>query len=190
MGGGGRIKKKYRKKTKNLGKKKPHFVQVDTKPIKILVAHDNRIDYHTTKAHRFAECMDQKKEFEVLYDKKFWEKGEQTSKTETDRREREMVQKADIIVRLIHPTSSTGEKRHEGAKREFRKAMKAGKPVIEIYYMGARTSSTRRIQETHYKNRIVIGLKRGERIEKGMQRGLAVYNKIRNNKINNKRRGV
>ncbi|MEJ2251105.1 MAG: hypothetical protein P8Y70_13045, partial [Candidatus Lokiarchaeota archaeon] len=102
-------------------------------------------------------------------------------KTETDRREKIMVKKADIIVRLIHPTSITNERRHEGAQREFRKAMKAGKPVIEIYYMGARTSPTRRIQETHYKNRIVIGLKRGERIEKGLQRGLDLYYKIRNN---------
>ena len=92
-----------------------------------------------------------------------------------------MVQKADVLVRLIHPTSKTGEKLHEGAKREFRKAMKAGKPVIEIYYMGARTSSARRVQEIHYKNRIVIDLKRGERLEKGMQRGLDIYKKIKNN---------
>lgn len=92
-----------------------------------------------------------------------------------------MIQKADIIIRLIHPTSKSGEKRHEGAKREFRKAMRAGKPVIEIYYMGARTSSNRRVQETHYKNRIVVGLKRGERLEKGIQRGLNEYKKIKNN---------
>ena len=182
MGGGGKIKKKYAKKTKYLKGKKPQFVQVDNKSIKILVAHDNRIEYHTEKAHRFAECMDKKKEFEVLYDKKFWKRGEKTSKTETDRREREMVQKADVLVRLIHPTSKTSEKLHEGAKREFRKAMRAGKPVIEIYYMSARTSSTRRVQETHYKNRIVIGLKRGERIETGLKRGLDVYNKIKNRK--------
>ena len=180
MGGGGRIKKKYKKATKSLKQKKPHFVKVDIKPIKVLVAHDNRIEYHTEKAHKFAESMDKKKEFEVLYDKNYWKKGEKTSKTETDRREREMIQKADVLVRLIHPTSRTGERLHEGAKREFRKAMRAGKPVIEIYYMGARTSSARRVQETHYKNRIVIGLKRGERIEKGMQRGLNEYNKFKN----------
>ena len=90
-----------------------------------------------------------------------------------------MVQKSDVLIRLIHPTSITSERRHEGAKREFRKAMRAGKPVIEIYYMGARTSSTRRIQETHYKNRIVVGLKRGERLEKGIQRGLNEYRKFK-----------
>lgn len=181
MGGGG-IEKKYGKKAKLVKGNKPQFVKLDNKPIKILIAHDNRIDYHTEKAHRFAESMDKKKEFKVLYDKKYWERGEKTSKTETDRREKDMVQKADVLVRLIHPTSKTGEKLHKGAKREFRKAMRAGKPVIEIYYMGARTSSARRAQEIHYKNRIVIGLKRGEHLEKGLRRGLDVYNKIKNKK--------
>lgn len=177
MGGGINVKERYRNPSQTMKQRRPEFIKSPSKPIKILLAHDNRIDYHTDKAHKCAEWMDQKKEFEVLYDKKFWKKGEKTSKTETNRRERVMVQKSDVIVRLIHPTSITGEKRHEGAKREFRKAMKAGKPVIEIYYMGARTSSTRRVQETHYKNRIVIGLKRGERLEKGIQRGLDIHNK-------------
>ena len=181
MGGGINVKDRYRNPSQSTRQRKPEFIKSPSKPIKILLAHDNRIDYHTDKAHKCAEWMDQKKEFEVIYDKKFWKRGEKTSKTETDRREREMVRKSDILVRLIHPTSRTGEKRHEGAKREFRKAMRAGKPVIEIYYMGARTSSNRRVQETHYKNRIVVGLKRGERLEKGIQRGLNEYKKIKNN---------
>lgn len=181
MGGGINVKDRYRNPTKTTKQRNPEFIKSPSKPIKILLAHDNRIDYHTDKAHKCAKWMDQKKEFEVIYDKKFWKRGEKTSKTETDRREREMIQKADIIIRLIHPTSKSGEKRHEGAKREFRKAMRAGKPVIEIYYMGARTSSNRRVQETHYKNRIVVGLKRGERLEKGIHRGLSEYKKIKNN---------
>ena len=181
MGGGINVKDRYRNPNKTTKQRKPEFIKSPSKPIKILLAHDNRIDYHTDKAHKCAKWMDQKKEFEVIYDKKFWKRGEKTSKTETDRREREMIQKADIIIRLIHPTSKSGEKRHEGAKREFRKAMRAGKPVIEIYYMGARTSSNRRVQETHYKNRIVVGLKRGERLEKGIRRGLNEYKKIKNN---------
>ena len=179
MGGDVGVRDRYRNPSKSIKQRKPEFIKSPSKPIKILLAHDNRIDYHTDKAHRCAEWMDQKKEFEILYDKKFWEKGEKTSITETNRREHEMVQKSDVIIRLIHPTSKSGEKRHEGAKREFRKAMKAGKPVIEIYYMGARTSSTRRVQETHYKNRIVVGLKRGERLEKGIERGLNEYQRFK-----------
>ena len=181
MGGGINVKDRYRNPSQSTRLRKPKFIKSPSKPIKILLAHDNRIDYHTDKAPKCAEWMDQKKEFEVIYDKKFWKRGEKTSKTETDRREREMVRKSDILVRLIHPTSRTGEKRHEGAKREFRKAMRAGKPVIEIYYMGARTSPNRRVQETHYKNRIVVGLKRGESLEKGIHRGLNEYKKIKNN---------
>ncbi len=182
MGGGISIKDRYKNPKLSTKQRRPEFIKSPSKPIKILLAYDNRIDYHTDKAHKCAEWMDQKKEFEVLYDKKFWKKGEKTSKTETNRREREMVQKSDVLIRLIHPTSISGENRHEGAKREFRKAMRAGKLVIEIYYMGARTSSTRRVQETHYKNRIIIGLKRGERIEKGIQRGLSEYKKFKNDK--------
>lgn len=179
MGAGINAKTRYRNPSQSTKQRKPEFVKSPSKPIKILLAHDNRIEYHTEKAHKCAEWMDQQKEFEVLYDKKYWMKGEHTSNTETNRREREMVQKADVLIRLVHPTSISGESLHEGAKREFRKAMRAGKPVIEIYYMGARTSSARRIQEIHYKNRIVIGLKRGERLEKGIQRGLDVYKKIK-----------
>ena len=175
MGGGINVGDRYRNPNRSTEGRKPEFIKSPSNPIKILLAHDNRIDYHTEKAHRCAEWMDQKKEFKVLYDKKFWERGERTSKTETDRREREMIQKSDVIIRLVHPTSKSGGNRHEGAKREFRKAMRAGKPVIEIYYMGARTSSTRPVQETHYKNRIVIGLKRGEHLEKGIRRGLDIY---------------
>ena len=173
------MRERYRNPTKSVIRRKPEFIKSPNKPIKILLAHDNRLDYHTTKAHNFAEWLDQKKEFEVVFDKKMWKMGEKTSKTETDRREREMVKKADIIVRLVHPTSKTGEERHEGAKREFRKAMRAGKPVIEIYYMGAKTSPDRRIQEVNYKNRIKIFLKRGERLEKAINRGLDIYSKTK-----------
>jgi hypothetical protein len=179
LGGDIRVRARYRNPSGSSKQRKPEFIKPPSKPIKILLAHDNRLDYHTDKAHRFAEWMDQKKEFEVLYDKKFWEKGEKTSITETNRREREMVGKADIIVRLIHPPSKSGEQRHEGAQREYRKAMRAGKPIIEIYYMGARTSPNRPIQEKNYKYRIPIYLKRGERLEKGIQKGLNEYKRIK-----------
>jgi len=179
LGGDIGVRDRYRKPSKSTKQRKPEFIQPPSKPIKILLAHDNRLDYHTDKAHRFAEWMDQKKEFEVLYDKKFWEKGEKTSITETNRRERKMIEKADLILRLIHPPSKSGEQRHEGAQREYRKAMRAGKPIIEIYYMGARTSPNRPIQEKNYKYRIPIYLKRGERLEKGIQRGLNEYKSIK-----------
>lgn len=181
MGGGIKVRDRYRSPSKARKQRKPEFIKLPSTPIKILLAHDNRLDYHTDKAHRCAEWMDQKKEFEVIYDKKFWKRGEKTSKTETNRREREMVKKSDIIVRLIHPTSKSGEQRHEGAQREYRKAMRLGKPIIEIYYMGAKTSPNRPIQEKNYKYRIPIYLKRGERLEKGIHRGLEEYKRIKDN---------
>ncbi len=57
--------------------------------------------------------------------------------------------------------------------------MRAGKLVIEIYYMGAKTSPYRRIQEVNYKNRIKIFLKHVERLEKAINRGLDIYNKTK-----------
>ena len=179
MGGDIGVREIYRNPSKSLKQRKPEFIKSPLKPVKILLAHDNRLDYHTDKAHRFAEWMDQKKEFKVLYDKQFWQKGEKTSITETNRREREMVGETDIIVRLIHPPSKSGEQRHEGAQREFRKGMRAVKPIIEIYYMGARDSPNRPIQEKNYRFRISIHLKRGELLEKGIQRGLNEYQIIK-----------
>lgn len=170
MGSGKKIKERY--KYKESTSKNPYFLKADERPIKILLAHDNRLDYHTDKAHRFAEWMDKKNEFKVIYDKQMWKRGEKTSKTETDRRERRMVKKTDIVVRLVHPPSKSGEKRHEGAKREFRKAMNAQKPIIEIYYQGARTSPNRSVQEKNYKYRIPVHIKRGERLETAINRGL------------------
>ncbi|MHA1328130.1 MAG: hypothetical protein ACTSVV_13860 [Promethearchaeota archaeon] len=183
MGGGIRIRNRYRSPSQSLKQKKPEFIKLHSKPIKILLVHDNRLDYFTDKAHRFAEWLDKYSEFEVIFDKQFWKRGEKTSKTETDKRERKMVDMADIIVWLIHPTSKAGEPLHEGSQREFRKAMRAGKPIIEIYYMGAKTSPSRSIQEKNYKYRIPIHLKRGERLEKGIRRGLEIYKQIKDNEL-------
>ena len=61
--------------------------------------------------------------------------------------------------------------------------MSAGKPIIEIYHIGARTSPDRPIQEKDYKYRIPIYLKRGERLEKGIKRGLEVYRKIKESEL-------
>ena len=78
MGGDNRVRARYRNPSGSSKARKPEFIKPPSKPIKILLAHDNRLDYHTDKAHRCAEWMDQKKEFEVIFDKKFWKKGEKT----------------------------------------------------------------------------------------------------------------
>lgn len=46
-----------------------------------------------------------------------------------------MVKEADAAYRLIAPTSQTNESRHEGSLREVRKIIKAGKPLIEHFFM-------------------------------------------------------
>ena len=52
-------------------------------------------------------------------DKNHWKPKEQTSKTETDRREREMVKKAEIVVRIVPPSSKTGQAKHKGSESEI-----------------------------------------------------------------------
>ena len=144
---------------------------------KVLVIHDNRIGYGTTKAHKLAEKIDKMKGFKSILDKHHWKPGEKTSPTETNNREQKMVKKADIVVRVVPPSSKTGEKRHEGAQSEVRKTIKASKPFIEIFERGARDSPNRSKQEKNYSKRIPVHLKSGEHIEKGFKKGIEGLNK-------------
>lgn len=171
MGGGSNIEK-YKTASPSLKKKTPLYHKDSEKKIKVLLAHDNRLDYHTSKAHRFAEWMDATDEFEAIIDKDVWEIGERTSITETNRRETEMVKRADVILRLVPPSSKIGESRHEGARREVRKAIRAQKPIIEIFYQGAHDRPNRPIREKNYKNRVGVHIQKGESVEKALRRGL------------------
>jgi len=151
-------------------KRKPSSTK--SKPIKVLIAHDNRLGYSTTKAHKFADRIDNNKDYKIIYDKDHFNAGEKLSSTEINRRERDMVQKADVIARIIQSPSKTGEKRHEGALSEVRKGINASKPVIEIYERGARESSTRSVIEKNYKKRVKINIKEGETIDKAFKTGI------------------
>ena len=155
---------------KKPSKRKPSSIK--SKPVKVLIAHDNRLGYSTTKAHKFADRIDKKKEYKVIYDKDHFNQGEKLSPTEINKREKEMVQKADVIARIVQPPSKTGEKRHDGALSEIRKGIKASKPIIEIYERGARESSTRPITEKNYSKRVKINLKEGETVDKAFKSGI------------------
>ncbi len=142
------------------------------KPIKVLVAHDNRTPLHTTKSHNFARRLDKDPRFRVLHDQKKWKRGEKTSANETNRREKEMVKEADIIFRNVPAPSKTYKKRNKGALREVRKGIYRGKPVIENYESGARQSPNRLFYEKNYKKRVVVHQKPGERLMTGFLKGL------------------
>jgi len=182
-------KKKPTTPRKAPSKKKPSTKKKSTTPRKtpakkrspakkkVLVIHDNRIGYGTTKAHKLAEKIDKMKGFKSILDKHHWKPGEKTSPTETNKRERKMVKKADIVVRVVPPSSKTGEKRHEGGQSEVRKTIKASKPFIEIFERDARDSPNRSKQEKNYSKRIPVHLKSGEHLEKGFKKGIEELNK-------------
>ena len=158
-----------RKKTKRNSKK----------DIKVLVAHDNRKGSHTTKAHKFAERLDKKKGYKAIQDTKNWKPGEKTSSYETDRREREMVKKSDVVVRIV-PASSKKGSRNDGAIREVRKAKAQGKPTIEIYEQGARKSPNQSSYDENYNKKVEVHLQYGQRLETGFKEGLK---KLRKKKL-------
>ncbi|QEE16834.1 hypothetical protein DSAG12_02664 [Promethearchaeum syntrophicum] len=147
------------------------------KPLKIMVAHDNKTPGHTTKAHKFSERLDKDSKYKTIHDQKKWKKGEKTSPTETNEREKQMVKDADVVVRIVPPSSKTGEKRHEGAKREIRKAIRQQKPIIEIFEKGARNSPNRNISEKNYKKKTEVHLKPKENLETGFKQGIKDLNK-------------
>jgi len=155
------------------------LLDIKIKPIYVLFMFREELQYDYEKFQRILESLNQKKNFKVLSDRLLWKKSHEELDFEINKKESEMVQKADVIVRLIHPTSKSGNSLHEGAKREFQKAMRAGKPVIEIYYEGVTKLLKHPFQENHYKYRILINLKKGENLEKGIQRGLEKFRKIK-----------
>lgn len=152
---------------------KPTRYQIEKKkPINVLIAHDNRLGYSTTKAHKFAERLSKRKDYNVIIDKEYWKLKEKTSPTETNRREKEMVRKADVIARIVPPPSKTGQSRHDGAQSEIRKGVRLSKPIIELYERGARDSPNRPESEKKYSKRIPVHLKPGETLDKGFETGI------------------
>jgi len=144
----------------------------NNRPLKILVAHDNKTPGHTTKAHNFARQISKDSRFEAICDTHYWKKGEKTSQSEIDKREKTMVQKADLVVRIVPAPSKTGKKRNEGALREVRKAIKAKKPIIEIYEQEGKTSPKRTIQEKNYSKRIKKRLQNKQKLTTAFENAL------------------
>ena len=129
---------------------------------KVLIAHDNWVYRHTARAHRLAKQLDKDPKIEVLYDKKMWKEGEVTTHGENVRREKEMVNRADLTIRLVHSPSKTGEPRHQGAIRETLETMHQKKPVVQIFESGARDSPKRTYLERTYQHKLNKYLKPGE----------------------------
>lgn len=142
------------------------------KKIKVLVAHDNRLGPSTTKAHKFAEKISKSPNFETILDKDYWNPMEKTSKTETNRRETVMVKKSDVVVRIVPAPSKTGQPRHDGAQSEVLKAIRASKPVLEIFERGARDSPNKPLSQKNYGKKVEVHIKEGETLEKAFKTGI------------------
>ncbi len=153
------------------------------KSINILIIHGNRLDYHTQKAHRLADWMRKTSEFNPIIDKDYFERNKNYSKYQINEIEKTMANLSKAFVRLIAPTSKIGESHHEGPIREIRKAINAGKPIIEIFYQGARDGPNRSLREKNYKYRIPIHIKRGESIQKAIRRGWEIYLRIKREEL-------
>jgi len=132
------------------------------KQLTLSLIHDNGVKYHTVKAHRLAQQLDKDPKIRVLYDEKIWKPGEKTSQAENIRREKGMISKADLTIRLIHAPSHTGENRHAGAVREILETIHQRKPVIQLFEPGARNSPYRTNRERKYGKKIDYHLKKGE----------------------------
>lgn len=140
---------------------------------RILLAHDNWVYKHTARAHRLAKQLDNDPRIKVYWDEKTWKKGEVTTHAEDLRREKKMVGRADMTIRLVHSPLKTGEDRHKGPVREILETMHQGKPVIQIFESGARNSPKRTFLERSYQRKLDIHLKEGESLPGAAYKGIA-----------------
>ncbi len=124
----------------------------------VLISHDNSTPGHRSKAHNLAERLNSGHHFKTIHDRDIWNRGERTSLYVIDRRERYMVAKSDNVICPIPASSKEGHPRHEDAEREVNKAIRAGKPVVEIFENGARESPNRSDYALNYLKRAVIHL--------------------------------
>lgn len=145
-------------------------ISEDTK--KILIIHDNKIDQYTQKAHEIGKMIDEIDGYKAVIDKDYWKPCEETSLTETNNREKEMVKEADGAYRFIAPSSQTNEPRHEGSLREVRKVVNAGKPLLEHYFQNAHDSPNRPIPEKNYGKRVLLRTEKGEHVKEKIQKKL------------------
>ncbi|MHA1251610.1 MAG: hypothetical protein ACTSRP_16585 [Candidatus Helarchaeota archaeon] len=141
-------------------------------PLRILLAHDNDVKYHTKRAHRLARQIDKNPKIEVIYDEKIWKPNEKTSHAENIRRERMMVKMADITIRIVHSPAKTGENRHAGAVREILETIHHKKPIIQIFEPGARNSPFRTPRERNYQKKLDYYLEKGESILPAVYKGI------------------
>jgi hypothetical protein len=141
--------------------------------LKILFGHDNGKGYYTTIAHKLADLVGHHPQIENIVDYKVWGQNEKTSSIEINRREINMVQQSDVVVRFIQP-SSKSDGRKLGAIREINKAINAGKPILEIYLSGAHDSPFRSLREKNYTNRVEVHLKEKQVLLKGFLEGMKI----------------
>jgi hypothetical protein len=178
MGGGIRFRTKSPERTVKRGHpsledfQQPHTTGSKSKKHAVLIAHDNATPGHTDKAHALADELDKDPHFRVVHDRDMWDRGERTSSSEIDRREREMVVTSEVVVRIMTAPSKTGQERHEGAEREVRKAIHANKPVIEIFENGAHESPDRSQYDLNYTKRVAIHLQPGQHLMTGVKLGI------------------
>ncbi|MHA1755126.1 MAG: hypothetical protein ACTSVV_00045 [Promethearchaeota archaeon] len=140
--------------------------------LKILLAHDNWVKYHTKRAHELARKLDKHPKIKVIYDEKIWKPGEKTTYYENIRRENMMVRKIDLTIRIVPSPKETGENRHKGAVREILETIHQGKPYIQIFEKNARNSPFRTNKERYYKNRIDIYLDKNRSLLKAAYKGI------------------
>lgn len=185
MGTGGKIPPYRGKKSslRSISRMGKNLYSGYKKPINILIVHGNRLDYHTQKAHRLADWMKKTSEFKPIIDRDYFDRNKNYSKYQINEIEKTMVNLSDALVRLIAPTSKIGESRHEGPIREIRKSINIGKPIVEIFYQGARDSPNRSLREKNYKYRIPIHLKKGESLQKAIRRGWEIYLRIKQEEL-------
>lgn len=143
-----------------------------SKKHEVLIAHDNATPGHTDKAHALADELDKDPRFSTVQDRDMWDRGEHTSSSEIDNRERKMVDKSELVVRIITAPSKTGQERHEGAEREVRKAIHANKPIVEIFENGAHESPDRSQYDLNYTKRVAIHLQPGQHLMTGVKLGI------------------
>ncbi|MEJ2251103.1 MAG: hypothetical protein P8Y70_13055 [Candidatus Lokiarchaeota archaeon] len=158
------------------------LLDIKNKPVRILFMFREQLEYDYDNIQQKIKSLNPKEDYEILFDEELWSRSYKVPEAELNKRETEMIRKADIIVKLSQSGSKSRGSRNEGTQREIKMAIKSNKPIIEIY-RGSKALISRPNQEISYKYRILIPLERGEPLEKGIYRALKELKKIKKNEF-------
>lgn len=149
------LEEKETEAKKKLAKQAERIEEQDNEKIVIFIAHQNRDDANTQRAHQYAKYLEENSEFDVNIDIKFFPKSQYTNLAKINEIISNAMKESDIFLALYHPVQDSNRyERSMWYNLEARKAKYRSNPIIHAFLDGSKDSGVvkgSKCYKIHYK---------------------------------------